>query len=216
MATFDEQWCIALMKRVGPSRFAEKNGRKCMSFGEEAADQVYATIADPDENEPEGLYVRFWPGHTVSQARQFYAGVDIGRLSGLDEIGWEVQSNFHLSDAFGRATVNEWKTNRLRDYLAFWQLNTPLIAQHRKKKNDYPLISGTLPNWLPAPQMLEYDEKFIQMRTLMNVCPGIYMHFYWDKNNVEALEKTNNLVNDVRDRIIQAFETWREPGPRPW
>ncbi len=43
-------------------------------------------------------------------------------------------------------------------------------------------------------------------RKTINVCPGIYMVFKWDKEQAIELDDQNQFIGDAKDRIQEALQ----------
>lgn len=205
--------CQDLMKQVAPGMYAKNHGG-CMSFGDQAADQVFLRPPSPkeeDERSEPGIYLQFWPGSTSSQARKLHESLNLDKLLALSrEPAWCLESHFHLANAF-KPQMKEYGTHDLKSYLQYWSLHVDQIQQYRKDREDFRAIGEMLAraDMLSEAQTIEFKERFVNGDiNLLRICPGLYMHFLWKPSEVDQLEKDGQLVAVARSRICEAFSCW--------
>jgi len=151
------------------------------------------------------IHLALHPGDTMTQARDLYRKLDIQSLLKLMENGWQLRPNFHFSFQATNLMWTEGRT-KIEEYLRYWQRNVDSLRQIKRNEfEDY------FEQMLEVGIVLEGDfhafkENVIDTkRDAINVCPGIYMVFKWDKEKAIKLDDQDQFVEDVKLRITEAF-----------
>ena len=118
----------------------------------------------------------------------------------------EDQTNFH----FSFATKNLMHTKgriKTEEYLRYWQRNVDSLRQIKRDE-----FRDFFERMLEMGIVLADDFSVFKAdvldtnRNFVNVCPGIYMEFKWDKEQAIKTDARDQFVEEVRDKIEDALQ----------
>ena len=154
-----------------------------------------------------------WPGDNMTQAHEFWPKVDTRSLLALQNRGWELEPNLHFSFI---ATHLYWANTPLEvnEYIELWKSDEMEIATlYRDDAGSYRY------NWdrlvaagLISPDDVEPLEKKTTetKRCRISMSPGLGISYTWSEKQASQLDRDDAFVQEVKERIREATETWGE------
>ncbi len=163
-----------------------------------------------DANETDkGFTIDLWlyAGDTMSAARETFSKLDVEKLLALQNQGFNLSSNFHLSY---RSSNLLWFEGSLtfEEYIRFWKSEHINLRQLKREEFiDYF-------NFLEDSNIiLREDRSIIQEKILskkydrLNICPGISIRYTWDEQTAIDLDRTDYFDKDLLQKLNIAFNT---------
>lgn len=154
-----------------------------------------------------GWTIDLWmyAGDTMNSARETFEKLDIDKLLHLQDQGFEVSNNFHISY---RSSNLLWFEGNLsvEDYLKFWKKEYKSLRQVKREEFNK-LFNNLEKNQIIVPE----DRSIIQEKILnknydkLNICPGFLLKYSWDSKTAITLDKCNKFVEDFNKKVITAF-----------
>ncbi|HHT48026.1 MAG TPA: hypothetical protein GXZ98_01865 [Firmicutes bacterium] len=198
--------CKEIMRQLGMGEVGYHRGWHHyiqLNYGSVKQISLFPSIESPPNWE---IHLTLHPGDTMTQARELYRKLDIERLLELAEKGWKIQTNFH----FSFATKNLMHTKgriKTEEYLRYWQRNVDSLRQIKRDE-----FRDFFERMLEMGIVLADDFSVFKAdvldtnRNFVNVCPGIYMEFKWDKEQAIKTDARDQFVEEVRDKIEDALQ----------
>ena len=149
----------------------------------------------------------------MTQAREFWPKVDTRRLLDLQNKGWRLEPNLHFSFI---ATHLHWANTPLEvnEYIELWKSREMEIdSLYRDDTGSY------RHNWdclvaksLISPDDIEpLEEKTTRTnRERISMSPGLGISYTWSAKQAAQLDRDGAFVDEVKERISEATETWGE------
>ena len=204
--------CKDILHKIAPvTRTYHGNGfRYCILFNTGAVRQIFMRLKE----EERVLYLSLNPGDTMSQARDFYYGLKLKKLLALADKGWKIVQNFHFS--FIQRHYH-WSKSEIsvEDYLTYWTKSQDRITEvkpNEKEKFSSYFEELLALNMITREDLAKLDQLFNQSnRNHIRPCPGLSLDYEWPLDEATALDKRGELVNQVKEKILEAFATWGQP-----
>lgn len=139
----------------------------------------------------------------MSQAREFYLkDIDYSRLGK----GWNVEPNFHVS--FRGSGLVWFNSPDLNKYIQYWKSNTGEIKQRSKDDvinvlDDLHKKGIIIFDQSKRDQM--HEKYFKYSMSVLNFCPGLKLVYEIKAEDAIQMDKNNEFINFLRDRIIEGF-----------
>ena len=201
--------CEDLKQEVAPDRVDTRRWGSYIRVPELKAAKV-VTISAEESNGTWAIELGLHPGDTVSQARSLYARVDVDKLLALD--GWECSSNLHFAH-MSKNLVYPRPEVSLRGYLEFWREHKEWIRQVKEEKFEELLDLLGRNRLLTETDRAEFASDFMETnRSTVNVCPGVGLHYRWDRTEALDLDNTGRLTEKIDERVREAVRTWGAEG----
>lgn len=207
--------CHSIIEKIAPDKVIQrKGGEKVIQLEEGPVKLVSLKPTIKDEEEGDwGIYLRLWPGDTVSQARKFFYNVKKEEFFGLKEKGWKIWPNMHF--AFMRSNL-VWSNVKLsvEDYFNYWKENSSKIKRETVEGTHPQRFNELWDNFLEEGiisenDLLELEKHFGKtQRPNVNICPGFFVEFTWAKEEAEKLDNKKLFIREVREKIKEALSTW--------
>jgi len=146
-----------------------------------------------------------YAGDTMNSARETFEKLDIDKLLQLQNQGFEVSKNFHISY---RSTNLLWFDGNLsiEDYLKFWKKEYKNLKQ--VKRADFNKLFDNLEKdqmIIPEDRIIIQEEIFSKNYDKLNICPGFLLRYSWNSQTAITLDKRNKFVEDFSNKIVAAF-----------
>ena len=144
-------------------------------------------------------------GDSQRQAKAFYNSNQ--NISHLENTGWELYPNFHVS--FMTSNLVWFESDEEKHYLEFWKKNVEKIYQQQRDQ---------VPNylkWLVDEKIIyltddieeKLDEKFYDTdRQTLNICPGFGFIFSFTSSDAEELDKSGKLKSIIAEKIREGLK----------
>jgi hypothetical protein len=205
--------CKAIMESIAPGRVYHKRGYEdYFELPTGAARQVYLFPQVVEEGEW-SLSLTIWPADTVTQARDFFHGLDETAFFGLQRNGWQLKPNLHF--AFIQRHIH-WAETRLEigEYIRYWRELQNTIRQYRREEFGA-LFDGLRRDGLISDHDLGVlRQQFIDTnKPSINVCPGVQVHHEWDRSEAMRLDGPAQLRRDVLRLVEAALAAWHQRLP---
>ena len=158
------------------------------------------------------ITLELYPGDTMPQARKFWSKVDTDQLLALQNTGWRLEPNLHFmhwnnrQDAITLLAVAE--------YIELWKSDEMKIDSIR------PDDSGSYQhNWdcLVAKGLISPDDvkpieavRTAENKPWISIAPGLGISYTWSAVQASQLDRDDAFVCEVKERILEATETWGE------
>ena len=198
--------CISVMEKIAPGKVKYHRGWK--GFIEiEGPVRTIDLYPEVFENGEWRIVLAMYPGATMTQAREFLNKLRKKEFLGLQEKGWKIVPDLHLSF---RATNIATRTKKsLEEYILYWQTEKRLISQvHRS--NFITLFQELKDkNLISEEDIPKLEEQFINSkRQTLNICPGLALYYSWSKPKAIELDSQDRFEEELRFRIQEAIVTW--------
>ena len=198
--------CEDLMKEVAPDRVETRRWGPYIRVPELKAAKVVLVSAE-ESNGSWALDLSLSPGDTVTQARALYSQVDISKLHALTD-EWDCSTNLHFAH-MSKNLVYPSPTISLREYLAFWPEHQGWIRQVKEDQFDELLDLLKSNGLLTETDREEFEEEFFETnRSTVNVCPGVSLHYRWERPKALNLDTNDRLTGAIDERVRAAVRTW--------
>lgn len=143
----------------------------------------------------------------MSAARETFSKLDVEKLLLLENQGFKLSNNFHLSY---RSSNLLWFEGSLtfEEYIRFWKSEHINLRQLKREEFiDYF-------NFLEDSNIiLREDRSIIQEKILskkydrLNICPGISIRYTWDEQTAIDLDRADSFDKDLLEKLNIAFNT---------
>ena len=198
--------CEDLMKELAADRVDTRRWGPYIRVPELKAAKVVLVSAE-ESNGSWALDLSLSPGDTVTQARALYSQVDISKLHALTD-EWDCSTNLHFAH-MSKNLVYPSPTISLREYLAFWQEHQGWIRQVKEDQFDELLDLLKSNGLLTETDREEFEEEFFETnRSTVNVCPGVSLHYRWERPKALNLDTNDRLTGAIDERVRAAVRTW--------
>jgi hypothetical protein len=198
--------CEDLMQELAPDRLDTRRWGPYIRVPElEAAKVVF--VSAEESNGTWAIDLALHPGDTVTQARSFYANVDVDALLALTET-WDCTTNLHFSH-ISKNLVYPNPEVSLASYLTFWTEHPNWIRQ--VKESDFGELLGLLDDHglMAESDRDAFRSKFeTTNRSTANVCPGVSLHYRWERDEAVALDRNGRLKDEIDERVREVARTW--------
>jgi len=199
--------CEDLMKELAADRVDTRRWGPYIRVPELKAAKVVLVSAE-ESNGSWALDLSLSPGDTVTQARALYSQVDISKLHALTD-EWDCSTNLHFAH-MSKNLVYPSPTISLREYLAFWPEHQGWIRQVKEDQFDELLDLLKSNGLLTETDREEFEEEFFETnRSTVNVCPGVSLHYRWERTEALDLDTNDRLTGAIDERVRAAVRTWR-------
>jgi hypothetical protein len=198
--------CETLMQELAPGRVETRRWGPYIRAPELKAAKVIFVSAQ-ERNDTWAIDLAVHPGDTVTQARSFYANVDVDELLALTE-AWDCTTNLHFSH-ISKNLVYPNPEVSLASYLTFWTEHPNWIRQ--VQETDFGALLSLLDDHgLMAESGREaFRSKFeATNRSTANVCPGVSLHYRWERDAAIDLDRNGRLKDEIDERVREAVRTW--------
>jgi hypothetical protein len=199
--------CEDLMEEIAPGRVETQKGWQTYILAPEldAAKMVSVSAQRSAQDWEIELVVN--PGDTVSQAEVFYRDLNVNALHALTE-EWDCSANLHFSYISSNLVYSRPGVS-FQKYVEFWQEHQEWIRQVKEKEFDHLLDLLGHGDLLTDAARKEFAEKFSDTdRTYVNVCPGVSLHYRWNRAEALELDDNDRLVEEIDQRVREAAHTW--------
>lgn len=157
--------------------------------------------------------LEFFPGDTMTQARELWLRVDAERLLELQDKDWNLRPNLHFSFA---QTHLYWANTPLavNEYIELWKSGEMEILSLLRDDSD-----SFRHNWdrlvakgLISPDDVEpLEEKTTKKKyPQISMSPGLAISYEWSAKQAVQLDRDDAFVREVKERIREVTETWGE------
>ena len=198
--------CEDLMQDLAPDRLDRRRWGPYIRVPELEAAKVVVVSAE-ESNGTWAIDLGLHPGDTVSQARALYSEVEIDELLALTG-DWNCSPNLHFAH-MSQNLVYPSPEVSLREYLAFWQEHQTWIRQVKDEQFGDLLDLLESNGLLTGADREEFGAEFFETnRSTVNVCPGISMHYWWDRPRALDLDDNDFLMEEADERVREAVRTW--------
>lgn len=159
------------------------------------------------DQEKVNIEMTLMAGDTMTGAREVFDKLDVEALLKLQEEGFSLSSNFHVSY---RASNLMWFKGSLslEEYIKFWKSENNKLRQIKKDEFE------TYFNFLEEQGIVlkedrkRIDEKIQQKKYgRLNICPGIGIKYSWDIQRAIDLDKANMFEEDFYNKLTKVFDT---------
>lgn len=159
------------------------------------------------DQEKVNIEMTLMAGDTMTGAREVFDKLDVEALLKLQEEGFSLSSNFHVSY---RASNLMWFKGSLslEEYIKFWKSENNKLRQIKKDEFE------TYFNFLEEQGIVlkedrkRIDEKIQQKKyDRLNICPGIGIKYSWDIQRAIDLDKANMFEEDFYNKLTKVFDT---------
>ena len=121
---------------------------------------------------------------------------------------WNCSPNLHFAH-MSQNLVYPSPEVSLREYLAFWQEHQTWIRQVKDEQFGDLLDLLESNGLLTGADREEFGTEFFETnRSTVNVCPGISMHYWWDRPRALDLDDNDFLMEEADERVREAVRTW--------
>jgi len=167
---------------------------------------------DKEELGPRHIQLALYPGDIVTQARKFFARLDIDKIQSLMyRPDWDVSPNFHFSYMATNLHRCSISLDTLK-YLQFWKVNQNLIGQEKRdpQKGFLPLFERLhMDGLVKKHEFSELQEKTTKTkRAVINICPGVEITYQWSLDHAEELDRNGELEKQVFTQTSEALATF--------
>ena len=155
------------------------------------------------------LAIEIWFGDTLSQSRELYKiKIDEGKISLLEEKGWQYSPNFHISFIQAHLVWLDTSEESKNGYIQYWINNVSDIKQYSK------LELTTLLDKLMKNQIIEIkgeDRSEIEKeitntnRHNFNISPGFGLSFSFHSKKAKELDSEDKLVEEIKSKIVEGI-----------
>lgn len=198
--------CISVMEKIAPGKVKYHRGWK--GFIEiEGPVRTIDLYPEVFENGEWRIVLAMYPGATMTQAREFLNKLRKKEFLGLQEKGWKIAPDLHLS--FRAANIATRTKKSLEEYILYWQTEKRLISQ--VQRNNFITLFQKLKdeNLISEEDIPKLEEQFINSkRQTLNICPGLALYYSWSKPKAIELDSQDRFEEEVRFRIQEAIVTW--------
>ncbi len=202
-----EKRCNSIMDSAEIGDVAYHRGWKnYISVNYDAVKQI--ALSPEMSGEAWSIIFEMYPGDTMSQARSLYNKLQRKKLDELMEKGWRFEPNLHFSF---RAQNLVWTNVRLgiKDYIAYWVSNIDSLGQIGRTEFEGYFKDMERLGMLSNEDWVNIKNKIITTKMQkINVCPGIHISFSWKQKQAIGLDKGNNFVKILQDKIHEIESLW--------
>lgn len=202
-----EKRCNSIMELAGIGDVAYHRGWKNhISVNYDAVKQI--ALSPEMSGETWSIILEMYPGDTMSQARSLYNTLQRGTLDELIEKGWRFDPNMHFSF---RASNLVWTNVRLsaKEYIDYWVSNIDSLGQIGKNQFEKYFKDMKKLGMLSDGDWENINNKIINTNMQkINVCPGIHISFAWNQKQAIELDKGDNFVKILREKINEIEQLW--------
>lgn len=164
-----------------------------------------------DANGDWSLYLQFYTGDTMTQARQFFSRINKQKVFMLKEKGWLLQPNFHFAYQASNLLYSKCSLS-IEEYIEFWMGENAGLSQINKDNwEQYQnFVQQLIQNGLMHQEdTILLKERFDNTkRHTLNVCAGIEFMYKWTKEEAIDLDRKGLLVDAVAAKIDEGVGTW--------
>jgi len=198
--------CEDLMKALAPDRVDTRRWGPYIYVPELEAAKVIVVSAE-ESNGTWTIDLALHPGDTVSQARSLYSQVEADKLLALPD-EWDCSPNLHFAHMSQNLVYPSPKVS-LRRYLKFWQEHQGWIRQAKEDQFEELLDLLGSNGLLTETDRAEFESEFMETnRSTVNVCPGVSLHYRWDRTEALDLDENDRLTEEIDERVREAVRTW--------
>ena len=198
--------CEGLMQELAPDRVDTRRWGAYIRVPELEAAKV-VLVSSQESNGSWNIDLGLSPGDTVSQARSLYSRVEIETLLALTE-AWDCSTNLHFAHMSKNLVYPSPKVS-LRRYLKFWQEHQGWIRQAKEDQFEELLDLLGSNGLLTETDRAEFESEFMETnRSTVNVCPGVSLHYRWDRTEALDLDENDRLTEEIDERVREAVRTW--------
>jgi len=199
--------CEDLMKDLAPDRVDTRRWGPYIRVPElEAAKMVFVSA-----EESKGVWaidLALHPGDTVTQARALYSEVGIDELLALAD-DWDCSTNLHFAHMSQNLVYPSPRVS-LRRYLEFWHEHQEWIRQVKEEQFGDLLDLLESNGLLTETDREEFGAEFFETdRSTVNVCPGVSLHYRWDRPRALDLDGNGRLTEEIDERVREAVRIWQ-------
>lgn len=156
------------------------------------------------------VVLKLYPGDSVEQARDFFAGVNINHFLSLQQNGWSLRPNLH----FAHIQKNVYWASvglPLSRYLSWWQERPVLIKKWEREHFELLFDKLKSARQLSETDLLELRRLFTDSsRNSLNLCPGVEVFYRWSLGDADEADANAAFADTVREQIRTAFRTWEQ------
>lgn len=146
-----------------------------------------------------------YAGDTMSAARNVFEKMDIKLLMNLQEAGFRLYKNFHISY---RSSNLLWFEGTLsfEEYIKYWKSNYQDLKQ--VKRADFIKFFDEMEK---EKMLVAEDRSMIQEKILnknydkLNICPGFLIRYTWSRDEAIRLDRSNQFEEDFQQKVKAAF-----------
>jgi len=150
------------------------------------------------------------PGDTMNQARALFSSINVHSLAGLENNGWSVIPNFHISF---RSSNLYWCKSAISlvDYVGYWAREVAAKGLKQVARTDWPAYFAGLQAkgmiTLQDAQQIDNRLSSTAMSTI-NICPGISFQYSWSRDDAIRLEEADTFISAFVDKVQEVLATW--------
>ena len=198
--------CEDLMQELAPDRLDTRRWGPYIRVPELEAAKV-ALVSAEERHGNWVIDLALHPGDTVSQSRSLYSRVDVDEILVLT-VQWDCSTNLHFSH-MSQNLVHPNTELSLEQYLKFWKEHQEWIRQVKEDQFEELLDLLGSNGLLTETDREEFATEFFETnRSTVNVCPGISLHYRWDRTKALDLDKNDRLTEEIDERVREAVRTW--------
>jgi hypothetical protein len=199
--------CEDLMEEIAPGRVETHKGWRNYILAPEldAAKMVSVSAQRSDQSWEIDLVIH--PGDTVSQASTFYSDLNVDALLALSE-EWDCSTNLHFSHISSNLVYPTSEVS-FEEYIEFWQEHQEWIRQVKEDQFEELLDLLESNGLLTETDREKFEAEFFETnRSTANVCPGISLHYRWDRTEAHDLDENDRLTEEINERVREAVRMW--------
>ena len=149
-------------------------------------------------------------GDSMNSAKETFRKLDISKLKRLEESGFELLNNFHVSY---RSSNLLWFSGTLsiHNYLQYWKDN--YLDLRQIKRDEFESYFNLLERkglTLPSDRQAINDRILLKKFNNLNICPSFLIKYTWSKAEALALDTSASFEKDLRDKLKIAFDVFGE------
>lgn len=166
-------------------------------------------IALDSNEDKEDFTIDMWlmAADTMSSARETFNKLDVEKLMDLENDGYILTSNFHISYRSSNLLFFQG-TLSFEDYIKFWKTESVNLKQIKRDNfiNYFDFLEE-------QGMILKEDRDIIDEKIMekgydkLNICPGIGIRYSWDSKSSIELDKSNKFEKDFYSKLIKVFNT---------
>ena len=148
-----------------------------------------------------------YAGDTMNSSKEVYEKLNIDGLLKLQEQGFKVEPNFHIS--YRSSNLLWFKGNlNLSEYLTYWKKEYKTLKQI--KRSEFGEFFNKL---IESQNMLKEEMDTVQEKILsknydkLNICPGIKITYLWESEEAIKLDKSKKFEKEFKSKVLMAFDT---------
>lgn len=197
--------CISIMEETKLGEVKYHKGWKY--YIESGKDTLKELALDVERyNDDWNLHLYLYVGESMRGAERIFQKLDVNNLFKLEEIGFTIESNFHISYRASNLLWFDGKLNTL-EYMQFWKKNYGNL--HQIKAQDFECYFKQLEDEgiICETDWFEIENKILCKKyPNLNICPGFKIEFIWDKATAIRMDKSQQLSKDLKEKILRVYK----------